>query len=92
MPRFIIVVSHDDEHAACVNALSALERYGSHFVTHAEFGCKDGSHSGWLMVDVDSHAEAQQIVPPEFRSHARIVQVRRFTREQIKAMVDELEK
>ena len=91
MPRFLIVVSHENEHAACVKALSALEKYGSHFVTHAEFGCNDGAHAGWLMADMDSLAEAKQIVPPEFRADARIVQIKRYTREQIKSMVEKLE-
>jgi hypothetical protein len=46
MPRFLIQLSHRDEHEACVRALGALERYGSHFLTHADWGCKDGVHCG----------------------------------------------
>ena len=90
MPRFLIEIPHGDEYAACVKALHALERCGSHFVTRAEFGCADGAHSGWLIVDLDSRAEALQIVPPEFRADARVIQLQRYTREEIETMIKEL--
>ena len=91
MSRFLIEIAHEDEHAACVKALHALETYGSHFVTHADFGCADGVHAGWLIADFDSRAEAKQIVPPEFRAEARIVELSQFTREKIAAMLEKLE-
>jgi hypothetical protein len=91
MPRFLIEVPHEDEHAACIKALDALEKYGSHFVTRADFGCEDGVHSGWLVVDLDNRAEALQIVPPQFRRDARVVQLSQYTREKIVAMMKELE-
>jgi hypothetical protein len=91
MARFLIEIPHEDQHAACVKALHALEAYGSHFVTHADWGCAHGTHSGWLIADLDTRAEAQRLVPPEFRGDARIVQLRRFTRDQLVAMVEELE-
>jgi hypothetical protein len=90
MPRFLIEIPHQDEYAACVRALHALSVHGSHFVTHAEFGCADGAHTGWLIVDVDSRNDALGIVPPEFRSAARVVQLRKFTREEIENMLEEL--
>jgi hypothetical protein len=91
MPRFLIEIPHEDEHAACVRALQALDTHGSHFVTHAEFGCRDGFHSALLTAEFESLAEARQIVPPEFRREARIVRLERFTREQIAAMIEDLE-
>lgn len=91
MPKYLVELSHGDEHDACVRALRALAESGSHFVTHADWGCKDGSHSGWLVADVGSRDEAMQIVPPEFRHEARIVELNRFTREQITAWMAELE-
>ena len=87
MPRYLIELTHEDEHSACVRALQALERHGSHLVTHADWGCKAGVHCGWLIVDVDTQAEAQMMVPPEFRSDARIVELNRYTREEIVSWV-----
>ena len=46
---------------------------GSHFLTHADWGCKDGEHKAWMVVDVGNKDEARSIVPPAFRSQAKIV-------------------
>ncbi len=91
MPRFLIEITHDDEHDACVKALHALQSLGSHFVTHAEFGCSDGAHAGWLIAELDSREDAERMVPPEFRVGARIVQLQRFSPEHIQSMLAELE-
>ncbi len=90
MPRYLIELTHEDEHAACVKALRAIELYGSHFVTHADWGCKDGIHSGWLIAELVSRDEAMQIVPPDFRQEARIIELNRFTKEQIASLIAEL--
>lgn len=89
MPSFLIEVNHPAELKACVRALHALEQSGSHFVTHADFGCADGVHAGWLTVDVEDRNMAERIIPPEFRADARIVELRKFTREEIQNMMRE---
>jgi hypothetical protein len=91
MPRYLIELTHDEEHAACVKALRAIEQYGSHFFAHSNWGCKAGVHSGWLIVELDSPDEAMHLVPPEYREDARIVEVNHFTKEEIASLVAELE-
>ncbi len=91
MPRYLIEVRHDGTPEACVRALHALECSGSHFVTHADFGCADGTHCGWLTIDAESRGDAENIVPPEFRAIARIVELRKFTREEILTMIKSYE-
>ena len=90
MPRFLIELPHEDEREACMKALRAIQEFGSHFVTHADWGCNDGAHACWLMVEVDSRDQAMQMVPPEMRGAARIVQLNRFTREEIAKLIEEL--
>ena len=92
MPRFLIEIAHANEHDGCVKALRAIEQMGSHFITKAEWGCMDGTHSGYLIAELESRSEARQVVPPEFRPDAKIVQLNTFTREQIKAFVLDSEK
>jgi hypothetical protein len=60
-------------------------------LTHADWGCKDGVHSGWLIVELDSRDEAMMMVPPEYRREARIVELRKFSREEVEALAAELE-
>ncbi|MBI1894621.1 MAG: hypothetical protein HYZ81_17465 [Nitrospinae bacterium] len=50
---------------------------------HADWGCKDGEHKAWIVVEVDSRDEARAIVPPAFRSQAKVVQLNAFTMEEI---------
>jgi hypothetical protein len=89
VPVYLIEVRHEDGRQGCIKALHALDQSGSHFVTHADFGCEDGIHCGWLTVDVEDRKLAEQIVPPEFRADARIVQLRKFTREEIQRMMQQ---
>lgn len=91
MPRYLIQLTHESDHEVCVRALRAIERYGGHLFTYADWGCKAGVHSGWLIVDLDSRDEALQMVPPEFRQEARIVELNRFTKEEIASWVDKLD-
>ena len=91
MPSYLIEIPHEDEHAACVRALHAIEQYGSHFMTHAYWGCPSGVHSGQLVAELDCREDALRMVPPEFRRAARIIEVRRYTREGIRELLEGLE-
>lgn len=91
MPRYLIELPHKDEHSACVRALRAIEKFGSHFVTHADWGCRAGTHSGWLIAELDSRDDATRMVPPEFRKDARIVELNRFTRDELASLIADLE-
>ena len=91
MAHYLIELTHGAEGNACIKALRALDRAGSHFVTHAYWGCVDGTHCGWMIAELDSRDQALQIVPPEFRQEARVVELNLFTRENIASMIAKLE-
>ncbi len=78
MPKFLIEVPHESDTVECARAVHVFLSTGSHFLTHAEWGCMDGVHSAWMIVEVESKAEALGIVPPVFRSESRIVGLNRF--------------
>ena len=83
MARFLIEVAHEDTPEACARAAETLLRTGSHFLTHADWGCMDGEHKAWIIIDVDSRDEARNVVPPELRPRARVIQLNSFTMEQV---------
>jgi hypothetical protein len=87
MPRFLIEVPHEDSIVVCLRAVDVFLRSGSHFLTHADWGCKDGNHKAWLVVDVESRDEAANIIPPMFRAQAKIVQLNAFTLAEIEGMM-----
>ncbi len=79
MPKFLIEVPHEADLVECTRVVHVFLSTGSHFLTHAEWGCKDGVHSAWLLVDVETKAEALGIVPPAFRAGARVVGLTQFS-------------
>ncbi len=86
MARFLIEVSHEPEVIACIRAVEVFLRTGSHFLTRADWGCKDGVHKAWIIVELDSKSDALNIVPPDFRSQATVVQLNTFSLEQMEEL------
>ena len=78
MARFLIEVPHEAEVVAYARAIKILLETGSHFLTHADFGCEDGVHKGWIVVDVDSKKEARNMLPIPYRRQATIVELCKF--------------
>ena len=87
MARFLVEVPHEAEEKACALAIQLLLRTGSHYLTNADWGCMDGEHKGWMIVDVDSKEQARGILPPVYRSKAKIVQLNRFSLEEIEEIL-----
>jgi hypothetical protein len=81
--KFLIEVPHDANTAACARVVDIFLKSGSHFLSRADWGCRDGVHKAWMMVEVGSKEDAVRIVPPAFRDHAKIVQLNCFSVEEI---------
>jgi hypothetical protein len=83
MARFLIEVPHEAEPAACARVVEIFLKSGSHFLTHADWGCKDGVHKAWIVADVNNREAARAILPPALRSQAKVVQLNYFTMNEI---------
>jgi hypothetical protein len=81
--KFLIEVPHEATVVACARVVDVFLKSGSHFLSHADWGCKDGEHKAWIVADVDSKDEARQILPPLLRPQAKIVQLNTFTIEEV---------
>jgi hypothetical protein len=81
--RFLIEVPHEANTVTCARAVEVFLKSGSHFLTHADWGCRDGEHKAWIVVEVDSRDAARGILPPAFRSQAKIVQLNAFSMEEV---------
>lgn len=79
MAKYLIEVPHGADKRACEQAIQVFLQTGSHFLTHAEWGCLDGEHKAWIIADVGNKQEAQFIIPPIFRSSAKITLLTTFT-------------
>ena len=85
MARFLIEVAHDyaPDAVACSKVIQVFQHTGSHWVTHADWGCRDGNHKAWLVLEADSKDEAMHVVPVQFQADARITRLHKFTIEVI---------
>jgi hypothetical protein len=83
MPRYLIEVAHEPDPVACAKVVRIFLTSGSHLLTHADWGCMDGDHRSWMIVDVADKNEAMGIVPPALRSKTRIVGLNFFSLDQI---------
>ncbi len=81
--KFLIEVPHEPTAVACVRAVETLLKTGSHFLTRADWGCKDGEHKAWIIVEVPDKDAARAIVPPPYRSQAKVVQLNSFSLQEI---------
>jgi hypothetical protein len=86
MPRFMIEVPHEAEAIACARAVKILLQTGSHYLTHADWGCRDGVHKAWIVVEAETKETARGVLPPAYRRSATVTQLNTFSL----AEIDEL--
>ena len=87
MARFLIEVPHESEKIACARAIKILLETGSHFLTHSDFGCEDGVHKAWIVVDVTNREEARNMLPPAYRRQATVVGLCKFGIEELDKLI-----
>ena len=71
MPRFLIVSPHT--HEECDRAFHEVITAG--YVTHFDWGCTDGDHTGWVTLEADNAKEALMVVPSFLRGKAHAVKL-----------------
>jgi hypothetical protein len=79
----MIELNHEVETYACAQTVQVFLATGSHFLTRADWGCLDGVHTAWIVVEADTREQARLIVPPAFRGQARITALNGFGGERI---------
>ncbi len=83
MSKFLVEVTHTPKE--CVWAVKQLLDAGTEFLARFDWGCHDGEHVGWAIVEADSKFAAQDIIPRILRPKARIVALNQFTPEEVLA-------
>jgi hypothetical protein len=74
MERYLIESPHSVED--CDKVIQEVMMAG--YIHQFEWGCKDGIHSAWAIVDAENREHARQIVPWMVRDKARIVKLVKF--------------
>jgi hypothetical protein len=79
MPRFLIEVPHEDDKIACARAIQVFLQTGSHFLVNADWGCLDGEHKAWIILEGDSKKDALSVLPLAVRPQAKITELAKFS-------------
>jgi hypothetical protein len=79
MARFLIEVPHEDDKVECARAIQVFLQTGSHFLINADWGCLDGEHKAWAILEADSREDVLPVLPLEVRPRAKIVELAKFS-------------
>jgi len=82
MPKFLVVSNHTGED--CIKALQETLAIG--YLTHFEWGCKDGVHTGWAILEAENKAQAMMSVPTFLRPDAKVILLTQFDPERVRMM------
>jgi len=88
MEKFLIEVPHEGDQRTCTQAVQDFLASGSHFVTNAEWGCKDGNHKAWLIIEAENREEARRILPSAYKMNATITKISKFTRKDMEETLE----
>ena len=79
MNKYLVESPHKLED--CGKVLGLTEAAG--FLTHFDWGCRDGVHCGWAIFEAESPAQAMLAVPSVAREMARAVRLNKFVPEEV---------
>jgi hypothetical protein len=79
MARFLVEVPHEDDRVKCARAIQVFLQTGSHFLVNADWGCLDGEHKAWIILEGASKEDILSVLPLEVRPQAKIVELAKFS-------------
>ncbi|PYM07116.1 MAG: hypothetical protein DMD82_06560 [Candidatus Rokuibacteriota bacterium] len=88
MSKFLIISPHTEEE--CLQTLDNVKAMGPNALSKWDFGCKDGDHTGYMIVMASSSEEALKNVPESVRDKAKAVKVHRFTAAELKSIHEKM--
>jgi hypothetical protein len=87
MAKYLVEVSHGSDKIECLRAIQIFLSSGSHFLSNADWGCLDGNHKAWFILEVDSKEEALRIVPSLYWDHTTITKLSKFQLKEVEDML-----
>lgn len=89
MSKYLIEVGHSSDRVECLRAIQILLSTGNHYLTNSEWGCHDGVHKSWFIIEVENKNEAMMIIPPFYRKDTTITRLNRFKLEDVEGMLED---
>ena len=79
MERYLVESHHTEED--CHHVVEQFTFYG--IINRVDWGCEDGVHVGWAIVESENKDMALLVVPPLLRSKAKVTRLVKFSPEKI---------
>jgi hypothetical protein len=83
MSRYLIASRHTPEQ--CTQALDEVLAKGTDILDKFVYGCKEGDHTGYAIVDADRLSNAMALVPDFLQEDACITKVTKFSPAEIRS-------
>ncbi len=80
MDKFLVESHHTLED--CKRVVKSVFAMG--YLNNFDWGCKDGVHTSWAVIEADNPSEALLVVPPGLRAKARTVRLVKYGPEMMK--------
>ena len=74
MDRYLVESPHEAHDCDAI----IKEIHAAGYLHYFEWGCHDGDHTGWAIIETESREHARQIVPWQIRDKARVVKLEKF--------------
>jgi len=87
MTKYLVEVPHGPDRIECLRSIQVFLSSGSHFLTNADWGCLDGEHKAWFIIEADSREEALWVVPPFYRKDTKITRLSKFKLKSVEDML-----
>ncbi len=84
MPTYLIKSAHDSKQ--CIRALDEELAKGPDVLDQFVYGCHDGDHTGYAIVEAASKEDAMSLVPDMLQPNAVITQVDKYNADDIRAL------
>jgi len=88
MNSFLIEIPHSENTFECKQVIKLFVESGSHLLSNAYWGCRDGVHKSWFISEFNTREEALQIIPPFLRASASVTELTTFTKEDIRQFAE----
>jgi hypothetical protein len=87
MAKYLIEVPHSGEKIDCLRSVEIFHSTGNHFLINADWGCMDGEHKAWFILDASNKEEVLRIVPPAYRKDTKITQLNKFRPNEVEELM-----
>lgn len=83
MLRYIVESPHTKEE--CLRALDEILAKSPETLKKFDWGCAEGDHTGYALIEAENEAKVRGMLPSFLKEKARVINVAKFTPEQIKS-------